>query len=165
MSDTRKYAVSLGEPEAFDFDGTLRDRKLTPKAARAMLATLASAEPAIEARGKVDVVFGYSKTVMRRGVFVEVFIHDPATGTVEVRYRKITLHVHKDGATEKTMIHELAHACAPRFVEHGPQFGEWCLKLEALWLDILTRSEGSIKVPGAGVAPSYYSQAADTERG
>lgn len=30
----RKYSQSLGEPVDFDFDGTLRDRKLTLKSAR-----------------------------------------------------------------------------------------------------------------------------------
>lgn len=159
MNNTRKYPASVGEPESFDFDGTLQDRKLTPETARAMLRALADVVPAIEERGKVEVRFGYNKRVMCRGSFCESRVRKRITGEIVMESRRVNLHVHRDGATEKTMLHELAHACADQWARHGPRFGEWCLKLEEVWLDLLT----STKVPGFSVAPKSYSIAADTE--
>lgn len=71
------------------------------------------------------------------------------TGEVTVT-RAIILHVHQGGATEKTMLHELAHAMGSRWEGHGPAFGERCLKLQAIWLDIIA------------AAPSYYAAADKT---
>lgn len=160
----RKYAASTGEPDSFDFDGTLRDSKLTLKQARAMLATMAEAVPQIVARGPIEVRFGYSKRVSRRGTFCEGRLRNRWTGEIVRQYRHIILHVHRGGATEKTMLHELAHACASRGAHHGPEFSEWCLRLQAVWLDLSARAAVSqIQTLPDTQALLSYSIAADGE--